>query len=121
RVTGLLVPSVPAVLGVPIDPHPQLARQLNGVVGTGVVDQDQLVGQPRWDVADCLLEGSLGLVRRHGDDDPWHAALPSSGESRYIVQVSFRAAWAATSSSREVWASWVPPSAVGPSAAERPS
>jgi len=78
-VAGLLVPSIPPVVGVPEDPDPQLVSQLHRVVGTGIVDQDQLVGHSRWDVGDRLLESSLGPVRRHGDDDPRHAPLSLSG------------------------------------------
>jgi hypothetical protein len=69
RVAGLLVAAVPAVLRVHVDRDPELACELDGVVGARVVDEDERVGRSGRDLGDGLLERPLGPVGGQGDHD----------------------------------------------------
>ena len=69
QVARLLVAAVADVVRVPDDVQRQLARQLDGVVGGGVVDEDDLVDPAARDARDGRLERLRRVAGGHDDDD----------------------------------------------------
>nr|WP_230316224.1 hypothetical protein [Conexibacter sp. W3-3-2] len=69
EVAGLLVAAVAGVVGVPDDAQAQTRRDVDGVVGAVVVDQQDLVDPVRRDRADRVLERRRRVARGHDDRD----------------------------------------------------
>ena len=69
-----------------VDRDVQAAGELDGVIAAGIVDQDQLVGNPRRDVGNGLLQRLLRPVGGHGYHDFGHgrsSAAPSGAAPSY--------------------------------------
>ena len=69
EVARLLVAAVADVVGMPDEVQRQLARELDRVVGRGVVDEDDLVDPAARDPGHRRLERPGGVAGGHHDDD----------------------------------------------------
>ena len=87
EVARLLVAAVADVVRVPDDVQRQLARELDGVVGRGVVDEDDLVDPRLGDAVDGRLERLGGVARGHHDDH-LGVALAGRGAGQCVSCVS---------------------------------
>ena len=68
RVAGLLVSSIPAVLGVHDVRQTQTLGNSNRPIARCVIDQDELINHARRDVGHRPLERLLRVIGRHDHD-----------------------------------------------------